>query len=103
MIDTEKRDFGKWWIWILVLFIVSIVALGLTRAGGLVFWTAVEREVFEQSYQRSAAQEARFNTLNAELIQAETLLRSNTLTETQEADARAQIAGIRAQLNAMEK
>ena len=103
MIDTEKRAFGKWWIWVLALIIISVVALGALRAGGLVFWTAVEREVFEQSYQKTAADTARFNTLNAELVQAEALLRSGTLTETQEADARAQIAGIRAQLTAMEK
>lgn len=102
MIENEKKYFGGWWIWILLLVIFTMVALTALRAGGLVFWTAVEREVFEQSYQRSAAEQAKFNMLNAELTGAETRLRSGGLTASQRSDLEAQAAALRLQINAME-
>lgn len=98
--DGEKKAFGKWWVWVLALVVLSVVVLGATGAGLRIFGVAVEREIFEQSYQRSAAEEARLNTLNAELVGARTRLQQGGLTATQEADLRAQIAGLEAQIRA---
>jgi len=102
--DEEKKEFGKWWVWVLALFVLTIVVLGLVGAGGKIFSTAVEREVFEQSYQRSAAEEARYNTMKAELTGVETRLRSGgNLTDVQRSDLEAQAAGLRVQINTMEQ
>lgn len=98
--DGEKRAFGGWWVWVLALVVLSVIVLGATGAGLRIFGVAVEREVFEQSYQRSAAEEARLKTLNAELVGARARLQQGNLTTTQEADLRAQIAGLEAQIRA---
>lgn len=98
--DGEKKIFGGWWLWVLLLVVISVVALGVLGSGMRIFGVAVEREIFEQSYQRSAAETARLNILNAELVGARSRLQQGSLTATQEADLRAQIAGLEAQIRA---
>ncbi len=85
----------------LVIFL-SVLGFGLNSVG-LIGRTAVEREVFEQSYQRSAAQEARFNTMNAELTAVQARLAAGSLTDVQRADLQAQAAALTIQINQMEK
>lgn len=95
MIDTEKRAFGAWWLWVLLLVIVTgVVAMGLRVAG-----VATERVIFENSYQKSAGDTARLNTMRAELVAIEARLRSGNLDEVQRSDLEAQAAGVRFQLN----
>lgn len=104
LLDEDKKAFGGWFVWLLALFVLAIVVFGIVGAGGKIFSTAVEREVFEQSYQRSAAEEARYNTMKAELTGVETRLRSGgNLTEVQRSDLEAQAAALRVQINTMEK
>lgn len=100
--DGEKKAFGKWWIWVLLLVIVSILALGatgfLTRFGS----TVAERVIFENSFQRNAAEAERIQQLEAELVGINARLRGGDLSETQRNDLEAQRAAVEFQLNRSE-
>ncbi len=88
----EKRELGKWWIWILGLLILSILvlnALGMLSKFGSVF---VEKKVFEQSYQRSEGLKSRIATYEAQLAS----INSQLLTAT--ADTKNQLLSQKAML-----
>lgn len=94
MPSKDKREFGKWWIWVLALIVITgAVGFGMRFAG-----VAGDRIIFENSYQKAAADADRTATLEAELAQINALLRSNTLTEIERADLEAQRAAITVQL-----
>ncbi len=104
MVDRDKREFGGWWLWVTLLIAVSVGVFVFTGAAGKLFVTAVEREVFEQSYQRSAAEEARYNTLTAELAGVQARLSSGeSLTDVQRDDLSAQAAALQIQIQMMER
>ena len=83
-----------------ILVVVIIMGLGL-RAGCMIFDTAVEREVFEQSIQHSSAETQQYNTLTAELEGVEVRLQAGNLTDTQRADLEAHAAMLRVQIRQM--
>lgn len=95
MIDQDKKWFGGWWLWILLLIIVTSVAgFGLRYAG--IFG---ERIIFENSYQKHSADDARQSGLEAELVGITARLRAGGLTQSQQADLEAQKASVTYQLN----
>lgn len=98
MVDEEKRGFAKWWLWILLLIIISSVALFGLNAAGRLGNTVVEREVFEQSYQYTAAQRERIATFESQLAEIETRLSDSTLDDVTRRDLEAQRSAIRVQL-----
>lgn len=71
---NERKEFGKWWMWILGLLVVSIIVLSITGYAGKVTNTIVERKVFEESYQKKAGDLSRLNTYRAQLAQVNSLL-----------------------------
>ncbi|MCD6435997.1 MAG: hypothetical protein J7L15_06370 [Clostridiales bacterium] len=92
MIDDEKKELGKWWIWILGLLMLSIIilnSLGMLSKFGSVF---VERKVFEQSYQRSEGLKTQMITWQAQLAS----INSQLLTAT--ADTKNQLLSQKAML-----
>lgn len=102
MIDKEKRDFGKWWVWVLFLTVISALTFFTLSAVGLIGQTAIQREVFEQSYQRSAAEDAKLATFKAERIAIQAQLRRSDLGPSLRADYEAQLAAINFQINTIE-
>ncbi len=98
MIDGDKREFGSWWLWILLLMVISVpVFFGLNSAG-IFTRTIVEREVFENSFQYSEARKVEIATFEATLAELEALLNSGTLNDRATAGVVAQMAAIRIQL-----
>lgn len=97
MVNEEKREFGAWWIWVLLLVVISIGVLTLTGAAGKIFGTAVEREVFEQSYQYTAGQKAKIAEFSAQLAEIDRQL-AGSLDENTRQNLEAQAAAIRIQL-----
>ena len=77
MIEQEKKELGKWWIWILILLLGTIVVLTTTGYLGKIMGTVVERKVFENSYQRSEAMKSQMITWQAQLASIESQLMSN--------------------------
>ena len=77
MIESEKKEFGAWWIWITLLIVVSIIAFSILGYFGKIGSVFVERKVFEQSYQRSEAMKSQEITWNAQLASINSQLISN--------------------------
>lgn len=98
MLDKDKSEFGGWWIFIAVLLALTVAVFTALRFYGV----AAERLIFEQSYQRSSAQDAKRLTLEAELASINSLLLGSSLTAEQRADAQAAKAAINLQLDAMQ-
>ncbi len=98
MVDKEKRSVGGWVILLLLLIVVvSVVSFGLNAAGRLGN-TVVEREVFEQSYQYTAAQRERIATFEAQLAELEARLSDASLDDATRRDLESQRSAIRVQL-----
>lgn len=65
--EQEKKYFAGWWLWVILLIaIASVIFTGLNYVG-IIGRTAVEREVFEQSYQRSESLMSEIATYEAQL------------------------------------
>ena len=91
--DKDKKEFGKWWVWVLMLVVLTVVVgAGLRFAG--VFG---ERKVFENSYQYKAARRSEIATYEAQLAEIARKMTSNLDEETR-ANYEAQAAAIRIQL-----
>ena len=69
--DSEKKAFGKWWVWVLFLLVPTVIVLGGLSSAGIFTRAFVERKVFEQSYQRSSALVARIATDEAVIAEIE--------------------------------
>ena len=97
-----KKEAFKWsFVIIGIMILVSIVGAVLSFGGRYVN-TAGERVIFEQSYQRSSAQETMKRNLESELATINGLLNGSTLTDTQRADLMANKAGIQLQLSTLD-
>lgn len=95
MIEKEKKYFAGWWLWVLLLIVItSVVGFGLRFTG-----VVGERIIFENSYQKDAADNAKRDMLEAELVGINARLRSGVLNETQRADLEANKAAVQFQLN----
>ena len=102
MIDTEKREFGSWWLWILALVVVTFIVLGFLGYAGKFTGTAVERAVFEQSYQKQAGDRQRIATWKAQIAEVETRLSSMDADDQRRPGLEAQLSALRIQLRAAE-
>ena len=100
--DKEKSEFGRWWVWVLLLIVISLIVLSLLRAGGLIGQTVLERVVFEQSFQKQAGDNAKLSVFKAQEASIQVQLRRSDLSQSQRADFEAQLAAIRIQIQSVE-
>jgi len=99
--NEEKKEFGKWWIWVLALIILSVATLKVTGAFGKIFSTTVERKIFEESYQKKAGDKARLSAYEAQLAQINTKINLSTnLDENTRINLESQKAMLETQINA---
>lgn len=98
--DSEKKEFARWWLWVLLLVVLSALVFGGLHYAGVLGHTVVEREVFENSYQRSAGTKQQIATFEAELARLRARLNNPNLSEGTRAEIEAQIAAIEIQLDA---
>ena len=98
--DQEKKFVGGWWMWVLALFVVTAIVVFGLRAVGLIGYTALEREVFEQSYQKQAGDTARRDMLKAQLAGVNAQLRRSDLSDAMRGNLEANKAALEVQLNA---
>ena len=93
--EQEKKDVGKWWLWILFLIILSVTAFtGLRYAG--VFG---ERFVFKNSFQYKEARISEQTIWEATKAEIEIKLRNPDISNTTRANLEAQLSGIKIQLS----
>ena len=99
MFDQDKSEVVG--MWILALVVVSLIVLGGLGYAGKFTGTAVERAVFEQSYQKKAADSAAYATFKAQLVEIEATLSGMSATDERRNGLEAQASAIRVQLAAM--
>lgn len=88
--DREKKEFGKWFMWILCLLVVAIIVFG-----GLNFLGVFsERIVFKNSFQYKEARNTAIVTYQAQLAEINRLL-SGTMPQQTRNDLEAQAASLR--------
>ena len=97
--DSEKKDVGKWWIWLLFLFVISIVVLTGLSYVGLFGKTVVERKVFENSFQYSESRKTEIAMFNAQLVEIERKLMNTNLDENTRINLDAQASALRVRLS----
>ncbi len=100
--ENEKKELGKWWVWILLLVVISIAALSVLTYFGKIGSTVVENEVFKRSYQRQSGLAAEHARYEAELAKVNSLLSSESDNGTIRA-LKAQKAMLEVQLTANER
>jgi len=99
-IDTEKKEVAGWWMWILMLVVVSsIIFTGLSYFG-IIGKTVVERAVFEQSYQKKAGDKQKIAIFEAQLAEIMRKLSNSELDATTRSNLEASASSIRIQLTA---
>lgn len=96
----ERREFGKWWVWILGLAILSGVIITALGYAGVFTKTVVEREVFEQSFQNSEARKSEIATYEAQLAEINSQLADPNLDENTRRSLKAQKSAIEVRLTA---
>lgn len=99
---SEKTQFAGWWLWVLLLLAISAIAFTGLSYFGVVGRTIIEREVFEQSYQRQAGDAAKLATFRAQAASIRTQLNRSDLSASQRADFEAQMSAINIQISTLE-
>jgi hypothetical protein len=93
--ELTKREFGGWWIWILVLTMISAGAFfGLRMVG--VFG---ERVVFENSFQYSEARKTEIAIFSAQLVEIDRKISNSETGSAVRNNLEAQAAAIRIQIS----
>lgn len=100
--DNEKRGYTAWWLLILALVILSVIALGITGEFGRLADVVFERQVFEQSYQYQSARQNEISTYRAQIAELEGQLQNPNLSETDKTNIETQLNAIRIRLNTAE-
>ena len=98
-VDPEKKEFGKWWMWVLFLVVVTVLVIFAFGSLGIFTQTVVERKVFEQSFQYSEARKLEIATYEAQLAELRGKLSNPNLDAGTRANIDAQIMAIQIQLN----
>ena len=100
---NERKEYRRWGgstIWIIAVGMIVLIPLGFgLHSAGIIGKTIVEREVFEQSYQYTAAQKAKIANFEAQMAEIDRQL-AGQLDDATRQNLEAQAAAIRVQLTA---
>lgn len=99
-IDPEKKQFGAWWMWVVGLMAITIVIGTVLQHAGVFGRTVVEREVFENSYQYTAAQKEKISIIEAQLEEIRVKLSDQSLDESTRKNLESQQSVLRVRLRA---
>lgn len=97
--EEGKKYLASWWLWILLLVVISAIVLGGLKLTGVIG----ERIMFEQSFQYKEARKTEIATFEAQLAEIERQLISTTLDENVRTNLEAQASSIRIQLSVARK
>ena len=65
--DQDKKDLGKWWVWILLLILITVGVFAALKPAGM-WW---ERQVMLQSHQYKEARATENMTFKVQLAEIE--------------------------------
>lgn len=95
----EASAWGAWYIAFVALFVIVIGVIGFTGGiWGRVIDNAVDREIFEHSYQREASLDAKVATFTAQLAQIDVQLSNPDLSDEARVELQAQRAALQVQI-----
>lgn len=100
---NEKREFAKWWLWVLFLIVIAGIVLGTTGQIGRIVDVLIQRQIFEKSFQYDQARKDEVATYKAQIAELEGKLSNPDLSEGTRAEINAQLSAIRIQLNAAQQ
>lgn len=101
--EEEKKEFGRWWVWVLALIVLTIIVLGAISFTGRWLGVTGERFIFETSIQKHSADDAKRGALEAELAGIGARLQNrSSLSQTEVDDLTSQQRALQFQLNAMD-
>ena len=89
--DPDKKYFGRWWVWILTLMVLTAAVFGGLRIVG-VFG---ERIIFKESFQYKEARSSEIATYSAQLAEIDRKLSSSDIDATTRTNLESQAAAIR--------
>lgn len=98
--ETGKKYFAGWWMWVLLLIIVTGLIFTGLRYAGLIGGTIVERKVFENSFQYSEARKSEVAIFEAQLLEINSKLGNLQLDANTRSNLEATASVLRVQLNA---
>ena len=96
--DNEKKIVFKWWIFILLLVVLTIPVFTALKYFGVIGSTIVERVVFEQSFQYKEGMAQRGAILEANIAEIDMLIATG---KGNPEELQAQKSVLRVQLNAI--
>jgi len=97
--NQDKKEFGKWWMWISGLLLITGLITSIINYAGIFATTVVERKVFENSYQRSEALKSQIATDEAVIAEIEQKLRNPNLDENTRFNLKAQASAARLRIS----
>lgn len=83
-----------WWIIGIIAVVVTVIVLSTVSYVGVFTSTVVERKVFESSYQYSEARKTEIATYEAQLIQINSQLSNQNLSDSERSALEGQTASI---------
>jgi hypothetical protein len=100
--DQDKKEVGGWWMWILALVAVTVMVMGGLRMAGIWGQTAIEREVFESSYQKDASDNRQTAIWKAQIAEIDSTLLDMAADDPLRSGLVSQRSALRVQLRALE-
>lgn len=91
---SEKKEFLKWTLVVVVAFVIVVIVGTVTGAFGRWFGMRVERAVMVESHQYREARSSELATYEAQLAELEGRLAREDLSASQIAEINAQIRSI---------
>jgi len=92
--EKEKKYFGGWWVWVVFLLLCTAVVFVGISYFGIIGKTVIERKVFEQSYQKKAADSDALSIYDAQIAVLQRRLNNSSLTTGERAEIQGQIDSI---------
>jgi hypothetical protein len=93
-----RSEFGRWWMYVLVLVIVAGIIGTMLSYVGVFGKTMVERKVFENSFQYSEARKSEIAAYEAQLAEIDSQIANPTLNESTRQSLKATKAAITVRL-----
>jgi hypothetical protein len=90
-LKEERKELRQWWLCILGLIIIVSVIVGMVMKYAVLVGGGVEREVFEQPYQKKEVDKT---TYDSKLADLRARLKNQKLDEYSKAEIRSQIETI---------
>lgn len=96
MISNEKKEFAGWWIFVVIMLLLSIATFTVFKPLQMMF----DRKVQVESHQYQESRYSEIDTFRASLAKINVKLTDTTLTQSERINLQSQKAMIESQISA---